>query len=87
MQNLTDESDRQSIIIEDDGTCINQCFEKYSGSDTRDINNPPLSNDILKEMFREDAQTKSQSMRGLIFDNTQINIILLQLDYLSGYMR
>lgn len=70
---LSDESDGQSVIMEDEG--INQRFEKYSGSESRDINNPPLSNDILKEMFGEDAQTESQSMRGLILDNTQINII------------
>ena len=48
--------------------------DKYTG--TSEINNPPLTHDILQEMFGKDAQTcVSQSKKGLTLDKTQIDIL------------
>ena len=67
-----------------------QRFQRYTDNETNDINDPPLTHDILREMFREDALTDSHNNSGLLLDKTQIDIISSSLrsqmpDNLSAY--
>ena len=53
-----------------------QGFQRYTDNETNDINDPPLTHDILREMFGEDALTDSHNnYSGLLLDKTQIDII------------
>ena len=67
-----------------------QRFQRYTDNGTNDINDPPLTHDILREMFGEDALTESHNNSGLLLDKTQIDIISSSLrsqmpDKLSAY--
>lgn len=73
---------------------INSRFQKYTvtvpNAGNSDINYPPLTHDMLKDMFGEDAVTESKSSKGLALDKTQIEIISETLrcqapDKLSAY--
>ena len=67
-----------------------QRFQRYTDKGANDINDPPLTHDILREMFGEDASTESHNNSGLLLDKTQIDIISSSLrsqmpDKLSAY--
>ena len=79
----SDGSEKNSVIVELE-TETNRRFGKYTGTEYRlnqnnvttgDTNNQPLTHDLLKEMFGEDAQIDNQNNRGLTLDNAQIEII------------
>ena len=78
----SDGSEKNSVIAEME-TEANRRFGKYTGTEYRlnqnnvttcDTNNQPLTHDLLKEMFGEDAQIDNQINRGLTLDNAQIEI-------------
>ena len=75
-------SEKNSVLAEME-TETNHRFGKYTGTDYRpsqanvtscDTNNQPLTHDLLKEMFGEDAQIDNQNNRGLMLDNAQVEI-------------
>lgn len=76
----SEESEKNSVMVEMDPE-VNHRFDKYTGSSTvpnvssNDSSNQPLTHDMLKEMFGEDAQIDNQSSRGLTLDKTQVDII------------
>ena len=57
-----------------------QRFQRYTDKGANDIYDPPLTHDILREMFGEDASTESHNNSGLLLDKTQIDIIRSSLD-------
>ena len=52
-----------------------QRFQRNTDNGTNDINDPPLTHDIFREMFGEDASTESHNNSGLFIDKTLIDII------------
>ena len=77
---ISDSEDERSLAESEHPTNSASRFEKYSKSVQKEEGkeNGPLTHDILREMFGEDAQTtSSNSKNGLCLDEAQINTINL----------